>query len=55
MFTYLLKNQQGLYETTRLKFKSHKQAEREARMWYPWPNLTGHYIIIPVKNIKKSS
>ena len=54
MFTYLLQNKQGLYETTKLTFKTRRQADREAKTWaYEWLNLTGQYIVVPVKEIKK--
>jgi len=54
MFTYLLQNKQGLYETTKSTFKTRRQADREAKTWaYNWLNLTGQYIVVPVKQIQK--
>ena len=54
MFTYLLQNKQGLYETTNSTFKTRRQADREAKIWAcNWLNLTGQYIIVPVKQIQK--
>ena len=54
MYTYLLQNKQGLYETTTLTFKTRQKAQQDAQTWaYNWLNLTGQYIIVPVKNIEK--
>ena len=54
MFTYLLQNKQGLYETTKSTFKTRHQADREAKIWAcNWLNLTGQYIVVPVKQVQK--
>ena len=54
MYTYLLQNKQGLYETTTLAFKTRAKAQQDAQSWASnWLNLTGQYIIVPVKNIEK--
>ena len=54
MYTYLLQNKQGLYETTPHTFKTRKKAQDDATMWAQnWINLTGQYVIVPVKNIEK--
>mgnify|MGYP001422486196 CR=1 FL=1 len=54
MYTYLLKNTQGNFETTKLRFATRKQAIRDAKMWAKnWVGLTGDYIVLQVKNIKK--
>ena len=54
MFTYLLQNKQGLYETTNSTFKTRRQADRDAKTWAcNWLNLTGQYIVVPVKHIQK--
>jgi len=53
MYTYLLQNKQGLYETTTLTFKTRQKAQQDAQSWASnWLNLTGQYIIVPVKNIE---
>ena len=54
MYTYLLKNTQGQFETTKLRLATRKQAKREAEIWAKhWLGLTGEYIVLQVKNIKK--
>ena len=54
MYTYLLKNKQGSFETTTLTFKTRKQAQHDAQIWAKnWLNLTGDYVIVQVKNFEK--
>ena len=50
MYTYLLKNKQGNFETTTLTFKTRKQAQHDAQIWAKnWLNLTGDYVVVQVK------
>ena len=54
MYTYLLKNKQGTFETTKLTFKTRKQAQHEAKTWAQnWVNLTGDYVVVQVNNFEK--
>lgn len=54
MYTYLLKNKQGNFETTTLTFKTRKQAQHDAQIWAKnWLNLTGDYVVVQVKNFEK--
>ena len=54
MYTYLLENKQGQYETTTLTFETRRRAERDAEMWArQWLNLTGRYVVLQIKNFKK--
>ena len=54
MYTYLLKNKQGVFETTKLTFKTRKKAEHDAKIWAKnLLNLTGEYVVLQVKNIEK--
>lgn len=54
MYTYLLKNKQGTFETTNLTFNTRKQAQRDAKIWAQnWLNLTGDYVIVQVKNFEQ--
>ena len=56
MYTYLLKNKQGFFETTKLTFNTRKKAEHEAKIWAKnWLNLTGDYVVLQVKNIEKTT
>ena len=51
MYTYLLKNKQGNFETTTMRFATRKQATREAKTYAScWINLTGDYIVLQLKN-----
>ena len=53
-YTYLLKNKQGTFETTKSTFNTRKQAQRDAKMWAQnWVNLTGEYIVVQTKNIEQ--
>lgn len=53
-YTYLLKNTQGNFETTKLTFDTRKQAKREAQIWAKnWVGLTGEYIVVQTKYIEK--
>ena len=54
MYTYLLKNKQGNFETTTMRFATRKQATREAKTYAScWINLTGDYIVLQLSNFKK--
>ena len=54
MYTYLLKNKQGNFETTTLTFKTRKQAQHDAQIWAEnWLNLTGDYVVVQVKNFEQ--
>ena len=54
MYTYLLKNTQGNFETTKQTFDTRKQAKREAQIWAKnWVGLTGEYVVLQTKNIEK--
>ena len=53
-YTYLLKNTQGNFETTKLTFDTRKQAKREAQIWAKnWVGLTGEYIVVQTKRFEK--
>jgi hypothetical protein len=53
-YTYLLKNKQGNFETTKLTFNTRKQAQREAQIWAKnWVGLTGEYIVVQTNKIEQ--
>ena len=54
MYTYLLKNKHGNFETTTMRCATRKPATREAKTYAScWINLTGDYIVLQLKNFKK--
>src|SRR6056300_1553340 len=53
-YTYLLKNKQGTFETTKSTFNTRKQAQRDAKSWAKnWVNLTGEYIVVQTTKIEQ--
>jgi len=51
MYTYLLKNKQGTFETTTLTFKTRKRAAHDAQLWVCAEFGYTAYVVVPCNAI----